>query len=114
MSAKSAREFLERIANDDQFRETVSNELKDQTEPAVVIMSVASKSGYSFTASEISEVLKVFNHEGKEMTEAELQAVAGGVTLQSDATIFRTLQLVYQPRPTFTSTARAGIDPQPF
>jgi len=112
MSAKSAREFMERITTDQQFRETLSNELKHQTDPAAVITSLASKNDYSFTASEIGEVLRVYKSE--EMTEAELQSVAGGVTLQAEPTIFRTLQLIYQPRPTSPGIIRGGIEPTPF
>jgi len=113
MSAKSAREFMERITTDQQFRETLSNELKHQTDPAAVITSLASKNDYSFTASEIGEVLRVYKSE--EMTEAELQSVAGGgLTVQADATILRTLQLIYQPRPTSPGIIRGGIEPTPF
>jgi len=102
MSAGSARKFLDRIANDAQFRENVVKTMDQKTNNAAAIMALAAHAGYTFTASEISEVLTVFAPDKTEMSEVELQAVAGGFNPQPEPPIvYNNLRNLFRPAKSF-------------
>jgi len=98
MSAGSAKDFLNKIANDDQFRRAVVTAMQQKPNETAAITALAAGAGYTFTANEISEVLKGFT-KGEEMSEVELQTVAGGFNPQPEPPIvYRGLQNIFRPR----------------
>lgn len=67
MSVESAKMFVEKVKNDEDFRAKLSS-FQDGQER----MDFAKAEGFDFTVAEINEVT------GEELTEDELEAVSGG------------------------------------
>ncbi len=69
MSAESAKEFLKKFAADEAFRKSIENAANDADRQNIV-----KEAGFNFTKDEI----KAIGAESGELSEQELEKVAGG------------------------------------
>ncbi len=75
MSIESAREFYERVATDKAFKEQLQNATSDDERRASIRAA-----GYDFTPEEWEVVIDQLTEiNDRELSEAELETVAGGV-----------------------------------
>ena len=75
MSIESARAFYERVATDEAFKEQLRNAASDDERRATIRAA-----GYDFTPQDWGVVIDQLRQlNDKELSEAELEAVAGGV-----------------------------------
>jgi len=72
MSVKSAKEFLEKVKSDDDFRKSLENAASDEARKALV-----KKKGFDFTKEELKEAAGISGGPQK-ISEEDLEAVAGG------------------------------------
>ncbi len=72
MSVKSAKEFLEKVKSDDDFRKSLENAASDEARKALV-----KKRGFDFTKEELKEAAGTSGGPQK-ISEEDLEAVAGG------------------------------------
>ena len=78
MSRQDARSFVERVANDAEFRRLVSPAA--ETRDAERVIAVGAEHGLRFTASELDEAVNEqrFGHGTGELSDRQLEGVAGG------------------------------------
>ena len=72
MSTESAQQFLEKMGTDPTFRAAIENAPTDAERQDIV-----KKAGFEFTKAELQEVIPD-NFKSGELSEAELENVAGG------------------------------------
>ncbi|MEH2179229.1 Nif11-like leader peptide family RiPP precursor [Nostoc sp.] len=75
MSVESARAFYERIATDKVFQKQLQNAVSDEQRLEIVLTA-----GYSFTQKEWSATLAQISKSDDSISDAELDAIAGGVS----------------------------------
>ena len=81
MSTQAAQTFLERMATDVNYRNTMRAELGPSPAPSEVT-SLAFREGYSFTEEELTAGLAAVK--GAELSDAELESVTGGFNPQPE------------------------------
>jgi predicted ribosomally synthesized peptide with nif11-like leader len=79
MSVESAKKFVERLANDAEFRAQV-----ESASDPLAKKKLVQAAGYDFDMADISAVLP--QSAGGELSDAELEGVAGGVDTSAVAT----------------------------
>lgn len=82
MSAKSVKEFLDKIAQDEALRDELTNAVKGRDDRESAAAEVAAMHGFEFDAEELKRILDVAQGApANELTEEELDAVAAGLTV---------------------------------
>jgi predicted ribosomally synthesized peptide with nif11-like leader len=90
MSVESAKKFIERLANDAEFRAQV-----ESASDPVTKKKLAQAAGYDFDMADIAAVLP--QSAGGELSDAELEGVAGGADTSmvvSSATLSATISAI--------------------
>jgi predicted ribosomally synthesized peptide with nif11-like leader len=79
MSIENARAFYEKVKGDQSLQQRIGELAKEKpAETEVIIIKVAAENGFSFTLEEMKAVIAEVAPEGGELSDAELEAVAGG------------------------------------
>ena len=92
MSAERAAEFLDLVAKDADLGKEVRAVIAEREEQAAFeLVQLAASKGFEFTATELRQYLAALKEETTELTEAELQAVAGGLLTNLGRISIRTL-----------------------
>jgi predicted ribosomally synthesized peptide with nif11-like leader len=83
MSIENARAFYEKVKGDQSLQQKIGELAKETpAETEAIIIKVAGKNGFSFTLEEMKAVMKELTKNAPnhgELSDAELEAVAGGV-----------------------------------
>jgi predicted ribosomally synthesized peptide with nif11-like leader len=92
MSAESVAKFLDQVARDKELGKEVRAVIAEREEQAAFeLVDFAGKRGYEFTATELRQHLAGLQDKTVELTEAELEAVAGGLITNLGRLSIRTL-----------------------
>ena len=92
MSAEAVAQFLDRVARDEELGGQVRSIIADREEEAAFeIVAFAEKRGFAFTATELRKHLADLQAKTVELSEAELEAVAGGLMTSLGRVSIRTL-----------------------
>jgi predicted ribosomally synthesized peptide with nif11-like leader len=73
MSKESVEAFVKRLSEDPQLEQQVQAEAKDTPDPVAVLVDLAERNGYQFTAEEFLQAVPE-----DQLSEADLEGVAGG------------------------------------
>ena len=74
MSKESVKAFVKRLSEDTRLEQQVQAQAKDAPDPVAVLVGLAAGNGYEFTAEEFLQAIPE-----EQLSEAELEGVAGGV-----------------------------------
>lgn len=91
MTTRAIQEFLERANSDEGLREELRALVEGPDETALdALTALAAKHGFEFSVEELNEALdRVHERDlGGELTERDLEKVAGGTTIQSISQLF--------------------------
>ncbi len=92
MSAEAVARFLDRVAKDNELGGEVRSIIADREEEAAFeIVDFAGKRGFEFTATELRKHLAGMQAKTVELSEAQLEAVAGGLMSSLGRVSIRTL-----------------------
>jgi predicted ribosomally synthesized peptide with nif11-like leader len=82
MSGTDIREFFRRVEQDADLREEMDRALAQEQGAVTAFLAVAAARGFRFTAQEFVDALPAWraSRDGAELTDAELEKVAGGAT----------------------------------
>ena len=79
MSNEAVTRFLARLAEDSALQQEARLLAKDAQDPAAAAVDLGAKQGFQFTAAEFLEVVQSARTGGKELSDADLDPVAGGL-----------------------------------
>lgn len=92
MSAEAVAKFLDQVAQDKALGEEVRGLIAEREEQAAFeLVDFAANRGYEFTATELRKHLAGLEQKTVELSEAELEAVAGGLMTNLGRVSIRTL-----------------------
>jgi predicted ribosomally synthesized peptide with nif11-like leader len=79
MSIENARAFYEKVKGDQSLQQKIGEQAKEKpAEMEAIIIKVAAENGFQFTLEEMRTVIAEVAPKGGELSDAELEAVAGG------------------------------------
>ena len=80
MSTEAAAKFLEQLANDDSMKAELDQTRETRQDRIQAVVALGEIKGYEFTADDCATIVETAKKvQDGELTEAELEAVAGGV-----------------------------------
>ena len=92
MSAEAVTKFLDHVAKDNELGEEIRGIIAEREEQAAFeLVDFAANRGYEFTATELRKHLADLQQKTAELSEAELEAVAGGLMTNLGRTSIRIL-----------------------
>jgi predicted ribosomally synthesized peptide with nif11-like leader len=81
MSVENVKKFYQRMEEDEAFRAAVANENSSNTEK---VIAVAARHGYEFTETDYAAAM-----ENGELSDSELEQIAGGERKSTDRSVVR-------------------------
>jgi predicted ribosomally synthesized peptide with nif11-like leader len=92
MSTEAVAKFLDEVAQNKQLGDEVRGVIAEREEQAAFeLVNFAGKRGYEFTATELRQRLVGLQEKTVELSDAELEAVAGGLLTNLGRISIRTL-----------------------